>query len=324
MSTACGSHRATVHRLYPESAPPKKRRGRPPKWQGGKPASSKIDEARYYEFEEACKRVPTSSIPAAKEWVADRADKDRLSPAARAVLNFLLRRFNWAEGCDWHSDSVIAEEKDISLRTVERGRQELRERGYIVMQPIPAYRVLPGFKRRPHGTRPWQTTMPIVVDAVADLGILDPAENTDRTRQENDLDPTNNCLDPTEKEAWTRQETHLGPVNIDGQILRETQKRNTKGRAQLARRRLTAIDASAELSEVGLAYATDHGLSREQALVAFQKFKRNALKKDHRFANWGAAWEEWVDNEKSFAQSRRTDRASAADIASQAFNFEET
>lgn len=328
MSTASASPSATVTYLYSEPVP-KRRRGRPPKWgEGEKPKG--VDQAdysaRYGEFEAACRAVPEKGIPALKDWIADRADKDRLTPAARCVLNFLLRRINWTVGCDWHSDAAIAEEKGISTRTVERGRKELRERGYIVMRPIPDEQPLPGFTRKRHGSKPWQTTLPIVVKAVAALGLVDPTEKSSRTRQENGSDPTNNPLDPSLNEAWTRQENALNFDFSVGQTLtRETRNKKTpKGSAKRARARLTEIDPSAELSDAGLAYAMDRGLSRERALAAFSKFKTNARKRGHRFADWGAAWEDWVNDEPHFARRQHVGRASAADIANRAFSNEET
>ncbi len=153
----------------------------------GRPRKPRIEPKRcarsYDDVERDCREIPRRYLPALKERVSDRADRDRITPAERAALNFYLRRTNWDVGSDWHTNEHIAREKRMAVRSVERANRRLQDRGYIVRRPIPANSELPGFSRRRAGPVPWQTTLAVLVEewtgmCVADR-LSDPTEKCD-------------------------------------------------------------------------------------------------------------------------------------------------
>ncbi|MDH4981237.1 helix-turn-helix domain-containing protein [Hyphomicrobium sp. D-2] len=304
---------AVVIQLRPDETK-RSNRGRPRKWPNGKPPSRACDVRHYEEVEAHCRSVPRKDLSDIKERVAHRADIDRLSPAAKAVLNFYLRHLNWGEGCDWHSNAAIAESKALSERSVERGRKELRERGYIVSRPIPLGRSLPGLTRQQQARKPWQTTLAVIRE------VRTSEETT--TRQKNASDPTENVPD-------ARQKMSKLPDKIVGQTLKEEQLKVTpkcevakRSRSRGARIRL---EPSAELDpdSPAMAIALKAGLSEGEAFHAFSRLRNWAVEQNKSWPTMDALlarWGTWVREDS--ARSKKTyARASAADLANSAFEI---
>ncbi len=123
----------------------------------------------------------------AKEAVVARADSDKaLSPVSRIVLNFYLHHINRSEGRDWHGAETIAVDRCRSVRSVERANEELVGARYIVRRErrVKAFRA----------SRPWETTIPAIIDAARKLN--DPTGKSSTTRQETRQGPTNKSLGP--------------------------------------------------------------------------------------------------------------------------------
>jgi len=111
-------------------APPKRRRGRPPKQANATPCPDTFAEAAA-----RVARIPDKLWPAAKEGVELRAAADRRLPlSARSVLTALLAGINRRDGDARHSVDAIAARTGLPKRSVIRGLKELTRYGYALRE----------------------------------------------------------------------------------------------------------------------------------------------------------------------------------------------
>jgi DNA-binding transcriptional regulator YhcF (GntR family) len=188
------------------AAAPMRPRGRPPKPE----LKSRPSEGDFKAVKAAVIALALregGAWAAAKERVRNWADREKgFSPATPKVLGYLLEHINLDKGCDWHSAETIARELGISVRTVERAFEELCKAGYILrclLEDAGMSDVLQQIRcnRNPKASKPWATTLPILVAAGKASGAPDK-----KTRE----DPSGN--------ARTRQEKQGGPDENVGQI----------------------------------------------------------------------------------------------------------
>jgi hypothetical protein len=144
---------------------------------------------------------------AAKEQARNWADRvPGFSPATPKVLGYLLSHINLEKGFDWHSAESIAQDLGLTVRTIERAYGELRTVGAIsrCLREEAGVDDPDAWTRHPKASKPWVTTLPILV--AAGKGLLGPDKKFTK--------------DPTRK-STTRQKMQEGPDENVGLIRKE-------------------------------------------------------------------------------------------------------
>jgi hypothetical protein len=143
----------------------------------------------------------------AKEQARNWADRiPGFSPATPKVLGYLLSHINQEKGFDWHSAERIARDLGLTVRTIERAYYELRRVGAICrcLREEAGVGDPDARTRHPKASKPWVTTLPILV--AAGKGLLEPDKKFSK--------------EPTGK-STTRQKMQEGPDENVGLIRKE-------------------------------------------------------------------------------------------------------